>query len=191
MSDIKILHEMIKNSAKIGVIKEKAEDKNHVILTEAEGSAHPEYSVTISGMPDNAIVIKADAFTAPKSIFNDSKQECKRADFVIITDSSSKKKIILCIEMKTSKGETEKEIIQQLKGAQCFVAYCKEIGKSFWDKKDFLDGYIYRFVSIKNISISKKQTRTKKHKGIHDRPENMLKISSPHRLQFNHLVGAR
>ena len=51
---------------------------------------------------------------------------------------------------KTSK---EKEIIQQLKGAQCFVEYCQAIGKSFWEKQDFLDDYKYRFVSIKNITV--------------------------------------
>ncbi len=72
---------------------------------------------------------------------------------------------------KTSK---EKEIIQQLKGAQCFVEYCQAIGKSFWEKQDFLDDYKYRFVSIKNIKISKKQTRSKFQDDIHDTPENML-----------------
>jgi hypothetical protein len=37
-----------------------------------------------------------------------------------------------------SKTSLEWEIIQQLKGAQCFVAYCQKIGKEFWSAKQFL-----------------------------------------------------
>ncbi|NEP60630.1 MAG: hypothetical protein F6K31_27135, partial [Symploca sp. SIO2G7] len=116
--------------------------------------------------------------------------ECKRADFVIIADTDNKKvrKVILCIEMKAGKGGTESEIIQQLKGAQCFVAYCREIGQLFWNQKNFLKGYEYRFVSLRDISIAKKTTRTSAKIGTHDCPERMLKITSPHHLQFNRLV---
>ena len=114
--------------------------------------------------------------------------ECKRADFVIIADAGSKK-VILCIEMKAGKGGTEKEIIQQLKGAQCFVVYCQEIGRSFWNIPDFLAGYRYRFISIKEISISKRPTRFDTRIDAHDRPDQMLKISGQRHLQFDHLAG--
>lgn len=89
--------------------------------------------------------------------------------------------------MKAGKGGLEEEIIQQLKGAQCFVAYCREIGQLFWNNPNFLKGYEYRFISIKNISVSKKPSRTKT--AIHDRPEQMLKISSPDYLEFNRLIS--
>jgi hypothetical protein len=69
------------------------------------------------------------------------------------------------------------------------VTYCQNIGKCFWNKPDFLDAYHYRFVSIGHISIAKQPTRSKRSTGIHDRPENMLKISSPNHLEFNHLAG--
>jgi hypothetical protein len=93
--------------------------------------------------------------------------------------------------MKAGRGGTEKEIIRQLKGAQCFVAYCREIGQSFWDHQNFLKEYEYRFVSIRNISIPKKTTRPSSRSPLHDRPDRMLKISSPKGLQFNHLAGKK
>jgi hypothetical protein len=186
MPDIDILHGMIKDSAKVP--SDDNFGKKKVTLTESGGST---YSVTIYGMPDNAIVIKADAFTSPTSVFNGSKGECKRADFVLVADTDDKK-LILCIEMKAGKGGAEKDIIRQLKGARCFVAYCREIGKSFWNQQDFLNDYVYRFVSIRDISISKRPTRLSPASGdIHDHPEKMLKISSPHRLQFNRLAGGK
>ncbi len=127
----------------------------------------------------------------PNRFFNGSKGECKRADFIIITDSDSKK-IILCIEMKSGKGGAQEDVIRQLTGAQCFIAYCREIGKAFWNQKNFLTGYVYRFVSIRDISISKKPTRLSHATGdTHDSPEKMLKIFSPKYLQFKLLAGGK
>lgn len=185
ISDIAIFKEMIKQTAIVPL--EAHYDKNRVTLEEPPPAS---YAVTIHGMPDDdqTIVIKADAFTAPKDIFADSKRECKRADFVIVAEINAKQ-VIVCIEMKGGKGESEAEIIQQLKGAKCFVAYCQEIGKSFWNHQNFLQDSVYRFVSIRNISISKRPTRPSVRVEIHDRPERMLKVTSPKGLQFNRLVG--
>jgi hypothetical protein len=183
MSDIKLLHELIKETAKQPV-NVNDYGKRQVILTEPQC---PKVSVTISGLPDSVIVIKADTFTSPDSVFIGSHGECKRADFVIIADTGSKK-IILCIELKATKGSA-KEIIQQLSGAQCFVSYCQKIGQNFWGQSSFLEDYTYRFVSIGHISITKHKTRIDRRKETHDRPDRMMKVSSPHRLEFNHLAG--
>lgn len=182
MSDIAILKEMLKESITVS-LEPPYGDK--VILKEPPPG---NYSVTIHKMPkdDKVIVIKTDAFPSPKTVFANSRGECKRADFVIIANTEQEK-FIVCIEMKAGKGRT-KEIKQQLKGSQCFVAYCREIGRVFWDKKDFLEGYEYRFVSIKNIRINKKHIQTPK-KGIHDSPERLLEISYPKYLNFKGLVG--
>jgi hypothetical protein len=187
MSDIAILKQMIKETATVPL--EDSYGKKHVTLTEPPPA---NYSVTINGMPDEneVIVIKADAFSSPNTVFKGKLGECKRADFVIVADTE-KKKVILCIEMKAGKGGTEAEIIQQLKGAKCFIAYCREIGQSFWDQQNFLKDYVYRFVSIREISISKQKTRIELPTGSHNRPDRMLKISSPHYLQFNHLIGGK
>lgn len=184
-SDIVILKRMIQPEATVAL--ESEYQKNIVKLTEVDN-----YTVTIYGIPDDdeVIVIKVDTFSAPTTIFQGSRGECKRADFAIIADIIEKGKFIVFIEMKRGKKTSkEKEIIQQLKGAQCFVEYCQAIGKSFWEKRDFLDDYKYRFVSIKNITVNKKPTRSKSKDDIHDTPEKMLKISSPHHIQFNRLIG--
>ncbi|MCC3507052.1 MAG: hypothetical protein JGK23_31010, partial [Microcoleus sp. PH2017_19_SFW_U_A] len=193
MSDIAILKEMIKESATVPLEEHKG--KKQVILKEPPPA---DYSVTIDGMPDDAqvIVIKADAFPAPNKIFTSSKGQCKRADFVIVADTPTEK-IIFCIEMKKNKDQN-KNIIQQLTGAKCFVDYCQEIGKAFWNQQNFLEAYEYRFVSIGHISISKGKTRNSRSTEtndrlteIHDRPDRMLKISRPNKLQFNHLIYGR
>jgi hypothetical protein len=183
MPDIEILSQMIKDSARVEL--EDRNGVNQVKLAEPQNST----SVTISGVPHNAIVVKADAFNSPYSVFQGAKGECKRADFVIVADGGDKK-VIICIEMKAGK-DSEKEIIQQLTGARCFIAYCQEVGKSFWQEPSFLKEYAYRFVSINHISIPKRKTRIGRNSSVHDRPDRMLKISSPHRLEFNHLAGKR
>jgi hypothetical protein len=184
MSDIAILKEMIKDTATVPL--EDHYNRKQVTLTEPQ---HNNYSVTIQGMPDEdeVVIIKADTFSSPNAVFKGNHGECKRADFVIVADTANKK-VILCIELK-AKTDAEKEIIQQLTGAQCFVAYCKEIGKAFWKQQNFLKTYHYRFVSISHISVPKKKTRIDRSTGTHDRPDRMLKISYPPYLQFNHLAG--
>ncbi len=198
MGDIEILQAMILDAAKVPL--ESNGNRNRVILREPD---LPDCSVTINGMPsdDQVIVIKADAFVAPRTVFAGSKGECKRADFIIIANTEVKK-VIICIEMKAKAGTSlEWEIIQQLKGAQCFVGYCQQVGKVFWEEKDFLNGYMYRFVNIRNINNvdvrttkelkndSLKKTKGQSKPDIHNRPERMLKINSPRYIEFNRLIG--
>lgn len=190
LTDIAILKEMINKTATVsleddGYGKNKKNKKNKVILREPPPA---NYDVTIYGMPDDheVIIINADKFKSPDTVFKGNRGECKRADFVIVADTG-KKKVILCIEMKATKG-SEKEIILQLTGAQSFVAYCQVIGKAFWRQPKFLDKYQYRFVSIGHISIPKQRTRIERPTANHDCPERMLKIDWPHHLQFNHLT---
>jgi hypothetical protein len=193
MSDIAILKDMIKDIATVSLENrlEGRREKYSVTLKEPQD----DYFVQIDEMPnpDEVIVIKSDTFIASREVFEGSKGECKRADFVIIANTNTEK-VILCIEMKAGQA-VNKSIIQQLKGAQCFVVYCQKIGQLFWNQPSFLSNYKYRFVSIKRISMSKKTTRPSRKipiQGskvqIHDHPDRMLKISSPHRLKFNHLV---
>ena len=194
LSDIDILKEMINKQATVQ-LKEQQDGtrlKYSVTLTEPQHS----YSVTIDRMPkdDKVIVIDVDTyFPAPKKIFTGSKGECKRADFVIVTNTGTEK-IILCLEIK-KRTDSKSTIIKQLTGAQCFVAYCKEIGKAFWNKHNFLDAYQYRFVSIGHISISKKKTQSESSinnnpdsKEIHDCPNRMRIISYSGSLLFDRLI---
>jgi hypothetical protein len=185
MDDFEILNLMIKEEAKVK-LSDSGSSKPKVVLTEADL-----YAVTILGMPDreNVIIIKGDAFEAPKQIFNGKYGECKRADFMIIARLDERRKYVIYIEMKarvtTSK---EKEIIQQLQVTQCFFKYCEEIGKVFWETPNFLSGYKSRFVSFRNIGLNKRPTRDKVAT-IHDRPDRMLKLNSAKFVQFNQLIG--
>lgn len=184
MTDLDILRQMIKDSARIELVD--SYDKKKVELAESQQTNS---SVTVLGLPDDTIVIKADAFASPKSVFNDLQGECKRADFIIVT-SDGDRKTIICIEMKVGKGETEAEIIKQLKGAKCFIVYCREIGRSFWGAPSFLDDYTYRFVSIRESSIAKRRTRPDLQTGVHDQPDKMLKLLGKGSFQYNRLVGS-
>lgn len=181
MTDIDILYELIKDTARVSL--EDHYGKKRVTLTEAQ-QTHS--SITIFNVPDDSIVIKADAFVEPKAVFKNSRGECKRADYVMITDTGEEK-FIVYIEMKSGKGDNP-QIIQQLKGAACFVAYCREIGLSFWNEREFLSGYTSRYVSVVKTSINKRPTRETLRPGLHDSPENMLKIQSTLSISFKHLI---
>jgi len=179
MSDIAMLKEMIKDCAIIDLEYQKKYKRDSYLLKLTE--TQDNYSFVVNGMPkpDEVIVIKLDEFFDVRKIFTGSKGECKRADFIIIANTTSEK-VILCLEMKKSRDDNS-SIIKQLKGAKCFVSYCREIGRLFWNQPDFLRDYQYRFVSIKNISISKTTTSSRQFSQkseIHDQPEKMLKISA-------------
>jgi len=179
MSDIAILKEMISKCAIVELEYKKEYKRDSYLLKLTEN--HDNYSFVISVMPepDRVIVIKLDEFFDVRKIFTGSKGECKRADFIIIANTNSEK-VILCLEMKKSR-DSNSSIIKQLKGAECFVSYCREIARLFWNQPDFLQDYQYRFVSIKNMSISKTSMSSRKlsqKSEIHDQPEKMLKISA-------------
>lgn len=196
MSDIAILKQMINQKATVTL--EERPDGTHLnySVTLTENQDKDKYSVTIKRMPepDKVIIIDVDTFfVALRKVFKGDKGECKRADYVIITDYDTEK-MIICIEMKKKK-DLRKTIIKQLTGAKCFVAYCQEIGKEFWHQQNFLDGYQYRFVSIGDIPIDKTKTRQNRRNThisstteIHDSPEQMLQIKGSNHIQFNSLI---
>ncbi len=179
MSDMKILSQLFKETALVK--PQKKNDKLSVKLSEPQS---PGSIATIHNLPWDAIIIKGDKFRSPDSVFNGKRGECKRADFVII---SEEKKCIIYIEMKRTKGGREK-IVKQLMGAQCFVKYCTEIGKTFWKKNNFLRNYQSRFISIGRTGISKRGTRYSSKETLHDLPDQAMKINSPHSLQFNQIA---
>ena len=193
MSDIAILKEIIQKTARVPLEEDMyGNGKRTVILTETNPpnseTNPPNYSVTINGMPDDdqVIVIKSDNFVEPKAVFQGSKGECKRADFVIIANID-RKKLIFCIELKSGNPDNQ-EIIRQLKGAYCFTIYCREIGKVFWEKPDFLKNYEYRFISIKKILQNKTPVFEYDNIMIDKISRKMIKISSSNVLYFRQLI---
>ncbi|MEO5363793.1 MAG: hypothetical protein H7838_09255 [Magnetococcus sp. DMHC-8] len=184
MDDRTILLQMIQDAACIK--PEPHYEKHKVILTETQSSESSESSVEILHVPTDTLVIRVDCFPPPDGIFNGNLGECKRADFAII---SCEKNLIICIEMKLTKGDLT-EIKQQLRGAECFMKYCQAIGKTFWNAPQFLDHCEYRFVAIQqtNVSIPKRPTKITKPASKHNSPDNPMKIDWPHSLTFKQLA---
>lgn len=180
MPDMAILSQMIKGAAMVQLKEEYG--KPLVKLSEPQA---PDSSATIRNLPNDAMVIKVDAFRSPDDVFNGGNGECKRADYVII---SAEKKCIIYIEMKRTKDGWN-QIVKQLLGSQCFVKYCQEVGKVFWNDNEFLSGYKSRFISIGHTSIAKKKTRITRNAERHDTPDRAMKVDWPNYLQFNQLAG--
>lgn len=182
VDDLEILKQMISSRALIELTEEY--QKKIAILLEPQ---EPDSIVTLRNMPEDAFIIKVDQFSAPNNVFKGSHGECKRADYVIISPG---KKRIIYIEVKRTKDDWD-SIVKQLMGAECFVKFCREIGKTFWSENSFLEGYESRFVSIGHTgrSIPKQKTRIEKSAPVHNTPSQALKIDWPHHIQFNQLAG--
>lgn len=181
--DLRILQELIHPDAQI---LPTDDHRPQLILQEIEED-HP-YQVTIRCPRETeAIALKADKFPAPKQFFAGSRKECKRADYLIFAETPQGNYII-CVEMKAGPANND-DIIAQLKGAQCLATYCREIGRIFWHEYNFLQGYGFRFVSLKHMRLSKPPSRPlRKSKSRHDRPEDRLTLFSTTELPLHKLI---
>ena len=185
VNDIQILREMI--SPEVQVMLQSARGKPFVQLTDLTSGT----TVRINGVPHDSIIIRAEDFENPLTVFNGSKGERKRADFVIVSNDGSERKWIICIETQEMDSKLASHVVQQLKGAYCFITYCQCIGKSFWESEEFLDDYDYRFVSIVDLNFNKSRRRTQPFYSVgelHDRPDVFLKISRSPTIYFRKLI---
>lgn len=171
-SDLDVLRELINEDALVQFEK-PGHGRRVAELKEVDDSGR--YSITIKGVPKDAVVIKTDAFPAPKRIFKCERGECKRADYVIVA-SSGRRNYIVYMEMK--RGKFKRDIVDQLKGSECFISYCRAIACRFWGRSNFLGSCENRFVSITKIGLRKSPTREPRYPGRHDAPEKMLKIDN-------------
>ncbi len=184
LTDMQILKQMFQKRALIA-IKTDSYGKRYVTLQETQS---PDSQVEIRRVPNNSLVLNIDDFMSLDGIFNGSHGECKRADYVII---SEEKKCIIFIEMKRKKDEWH-NIVKQLQGSKCFMDYCQNLGQTFWQDKDFLTGYQYRFVSLGHTNIVKKKTRIdrkSKQGKKHNTPDTALKIDYAQSVQFNMIAS--
>lgn len=174
MSDIGVLQELINKQALVP-LGETPCGKKTVDLVERDKQGKILYSIKIKGIPNDTIVVKTDRFTSPEKIFACLRGECKRADYVIIANSGSVN-FIIYVELKKGRGNIS-QIIDQLKGSECFISYCRAIVCKFWQQSKFLDQYENRFVAFRRIGNRKFTTRMNPPSVLHDTPEKMLKIS--------------
>ena len=167
MNDIQILREMLNPDAQVPL--QSGQGKSSVQLTDLQSHT----TVEIKGIPPDSIVIRPENFEEPLIIFNGTKGERKRADFVIVSNDERERKWVVCIETQEMDAKLASHVTQQLKGAYCFISYCKSIGKSFWELEDFLDGYQHRFVSIVDLNFNRSKRRTQPFHStgeLHNRP---------------------
>ncbi len=188
MSDIKRINELIQDNVLVHPSRSPYQNgKSSIVLN--EGS---QYAVTIHHVPTDTIAFKADFFPDVRKFFKCSKKECKRADFVIITNYDNSMGYIIFIEMKGGKGSSDIQIQHQLRGAKCIVDYCRSLVNEFWNDSEFLDSDDYKqcFVSIKDVRVNKKPTR-ERSRHPNNSPIHMLKIFSPGKkpIYFNELIG--
>ena len=185
MNDIKILKEMLRSRVRVPLQYKKGKSPS-VKLKDKESKA----TIEIENLPQDSIVIKPETFEFKYVVFAGSKDERRRADFVIVSNEGTRKWIIF-IEIKEGKidGQKRNRVIAQLRGAQCIMDYCKSIGREFWSAKGFLRGYDYRFVGIVDIdNINKETTHLFQSQGKHSRPDVFLPISGRQSLYFNELT---
>ena len=124
MSDLDVLQELIYEGALIPLMETPYGGKI-VVLGESDSQGGIQYSIKIKGIPDDSVVVKTDMFPSPRGIFSCQRGECKRADYVIVTNSETDN-FIVHVEMKKGEGNAS-EMINQLKGSECFIAYCRAI----------------------------------------------------------------
>ena len=185
MEDLEVLRELVTDKTLV-LVEQDIHGKNILVLREPE--SQPGYSVTIRSVPDGAVAIKMDDLVEPG--FRGTKGENRRADFVIVAGTNARMWMVY-VELQHGK-KSGKEVAQQLRGARCVMAYCRMVGREFWEERGFLDerNYQERFVSIAHIGIDKKPTRWKPGR-LHDTPEGAVRLSSPRGsgLRFEELVG--
>ena len=144
--DHKILSELISNNVEIPLIS-LPNSSNEVTLT--ENIDNTSYCIKIKGLPKETFILKADEFPALLNFFKGLQGECKRADYIILTNIKNKK-IVIFLELKSGNPDN-KDIITQLKGAFCLYKYLQKIGQVFWGYTNFLINYEIKFAVIKEI----------------------------------------
>ena len=189
MNDIQILQEMLIPDALVPL--QQGQGKPSVLLKDDKSKT----VVEIKGLPHDSIVIRSEKFEDSLTLFRGSKGERKRADFVIVSNEEPARWVI-CIETQAGHRKNPAHVEAQLKGAQCFISYCKCIGKAFWESEEFLGNYHYRYVSMVDISSKKGTNKTRPYsphiqsKGIlHDSPSAFLKIYRSPSLYFRRLLS--
>ena len=179
MTDTAIFAELFNSRAVLTPLATNKRGKTF-LLEEVSGN----YETKIRDVPDDSVVIKLDDSFTNTDIFKGSKGECKRADFILL---SERKKCIICIELKKDVDD-KKEVIRQLKGASCFIDYCRSVGQTFWYQKTFLENYHLRFVAFFRLGLRKRPTVHRRSPQKHNTPEDFLCVNSAAQISFNEIA---
>ena len=178
-------------SASLGALLKKSffitpHDDNGRRAVRLKEDKPPKCKVDVFGIPADSIILRSDLYPPPNETFNSTYGECCRADFVIISHS---KKLIVFIELKSSKPSKANKVVNQLKGALCFMEYCSIIAFWFCDEMDSLNNYEHRFVCL--VAQTQKQTTGTQsgHAGQNTDPRKPKYIYRPTKAQFGSMIS--
>ena len=183
MSDTTILKRMLQPAILLPLLDHY--DSKKVILREHQA---PDSWVEIHKIPIDALVIDLDRAFHNQLFFQGSCGECKRADYLIISELEQK---VLFIEMKRSSAPAV-DIINQLKGALCAFEYCQIIARTFFQEPDFLNTYQKRFISLRHTGGKQQKTEIERTAPLgesHNQPDQPLRVSWAKTLQFKKIAA--
>lgn len=160
--------------------------RQFVILKESGADAKLKH-VELYDVSQDAFLIKLDEYEQPKSLFKGTNGECKRCDYVLVTNLN-KKPLLIFIELKSSKIKMP-HIIKQFQGAECVIDYCDSVLDRFYDYSSVLKDIEKRFIIFyKPRSISKRRTRISPPEN-NKSPDKAFKYPSPYNPSINELVA--
>lgn len=174
----------------IDIMKELINEKSIVKLKENNGKfsgileePNSDYSFEISGLPKGVLIIKCDDFPDTTQFFKNSKKECKRADYVVLSSSDSR---MFIIELKRSKDSSNNaDTTAQLKGAGCIMKFCETIAEIFWNEKAIFGDYQQHY--FKYYANPRKRPFCQKQNSSNNLPEN-ARIIDGKKIQYNRLL---
>lgn len=182
-ADSEILERLILPSAFVQI--DDSKKKPFVILTE---SSEPDSLVKIDALPEDTLVIHIEKLNQTSKMFTENNHARSCADYIVM---SEEKKTVIYVEIKKSKDDRA-HVTRQLTGAECLFKYIKSIGKKFWRKPDFLEGYKHVYVGIMHTGqVRKRPTRHITQGEFGHDPASFIKITSPGWLSFNKLASTR
>lgn len=180
MTDTAVLRQVLQPA--IVVPLDDHYNRKKLVLREKQAN---DSCVEIYNVPEDSIVIDLDRAFSNQGLFRGSQGECKRADYVLISETEQ---TVLFIELKQGTKERT-EIIGQLRGALCVFEYCQVIAREFFHEPAFLRHYQQRFVAFKHTSSRQRKTVIERGVAVHATPEQALMVSNARSVQFKQMAA--
>ena len=129
-------------------------------LTLVEKHNDSPYTVMITGVPFNSVLIKLDESKIDVSGFFGRESNNginQKADYILIDNESHK---ILFIELKSGTSLDHKHIKQQLTGAKCLFEYMRCLMEEFFNVNQPFNQYSFKYFAIAHQHSKKRCSHT-------------------------------
>jgi hypothetical protein len=152
---------------------ESIRDRQYFVLEENDPAAKLK-RVEIRDVPEGSLLLKMQEYPALSGVFKSTKGECKRCDYIILTPCENDL-YILYIEMK-SLYPNKQDVILQLKGADCFMTYCRALAECFHSSEISSCSSKKRFILFYSNNSNKTSIVPRAMSAVHSSPENMMRF---------------